>query len=84
MRWTVTKLFYFCCDDCYYHNIGLYLIDKEKRRDRMYKFRARKEISRHLPGHNDDDDVFLMNYNMAVGYEIYLHTNTDQPERQSG
>jgi hypothetical protein len=22
-----------------------------------------------------------INYNMAVGYKIYLHTNTDQPER---
>jgi hypothetical protein len=28
-----------------------------------------------------DDDVYLINYNMAVGYKIYLHTNTDQPER---
>jgi hypothetical protein len=28
----------------------------------------------------DDDDVYLINYNMAVGYKIYLHTNTDQPE----
>jgi hypothetical protein len=27
------------------------------------------------------DDVYLVNYNMAVGYKIYLHTNTDQPER---
>jgi hypothetical protein len=23
----------------------------------------------------DDDDVYLINYNMAVGYKIYLHTN---------
>jgi hypothetical protein len=30
---------------------------------------------------DDDDDVYLINYNMAVGYKIYLHTNTDQPER---
>jgi FtsZ-interacting cell division protein ZipA len=30
---------------------------------------------------SDDDDVYLINYNMAVGYEIYLHTNTNQPER---
>jgi hypothetical protein len=30
---------------------------------------------------DDDDDVYLMNYNMAMGYKIYLHTNTDQPER---
>jgi hypothetical protein len=30
---------------------------------------------------NDDDDVYLINYNMAVGYKIYLHTNTNQPER---
>jgi hypothetical protein len=28
---------------------------------------------------DDDDDVYLINYNMAVGYKIYLHTNTDQP-----
>jgi hypothetical protein len=31
---------------------------------------------------DDDDDVYLIeNYNMAVGCKIYLHTNTDQPER---
>jgi hypothetical protein len=31
---------------------------------------------------DDDDDVYLIeNYNMAVGYKIYLHTNTDQLER---
>jgi hypothetical protein len=30
---------------------------------------------------NDDDDVYLINCNMAVGYKIYLHTNTDQLER---
>jgi hypothetical protein len=30
---------------------------------------------------DDDDDVSLIKYNMAVGYKIYLHTNTDQPER---
>jgi hypothetical protein len=30
---------------------------------------------------DDDDDVYLINYNIAVGYKIYLHTNTDQPER---
>jgi hypothetical protein len=29
----------------------------------------------------DDDDVYLINYKKAVGYKIYLHTNTDQPER---
>jgi hypothetical protein len=30
----------------------------------------------------DDDDVYLIkNYNIAVGYKIYLHNNTDQPER---
>jgi hypothetical protein len=31
--------------------------------------------------HNDDDDIYLINYNMAVGCKIYLHTNTDHPER---
>jgi hypothetical protein len=36
--------------------------------------------SRDLTNDNDDD-VYLINYNMAVGYNIYLHTNTDQPER---
>jgi hypothetical protein len=30
---------------------------------------------------NDDDDVYLMNYNIAMGYKIYLHTNPDQPEQ---
>jgi hypothetical protein len=31
--------------------------------------------------YDDDDDVYLIKYyNMAVGYKIYFHTNTDQPE----
>jgi hypothetical protein len=30
---------------------------------------------------SSDDDVYLINDNMAVGYNIYLNTNTDQPER---
>jgi hypothetical protein len=30
---------------------------------------------------HDDDDVYFINYDMAVGYKIYLHTNTDQPDR---
>jgi hypothetical protein len=30
---------------------------------------------------HNDDNVYLINYNMAVDYKIYLHTNTDQPEQ---
>jgi hypothetical protein len=29
----------------------------------------------------DDDNVYLINHTMAMGYKIYLHTNTNQPER---
>jgi hypothetical protein len=32
--------------------------------------------------YTSDDDVYLINYNMAVGYKIYLHTNTAKPERR--
>jgi hypothetical protein len=32
---------------------------------------------------DDDDDVYLINYNKALGYKVYLHTNTDQPERHN-
>jgi uridine kinase len=34
-----------------------------------------------VTGIYDDDDVYLTNYYMTVGYKIYLHTNTDQQER---
>jgi hypothetical protein len=30
---------------------------------------------------DNDDDVYLIDYNMAVGYKIYLLANTDQLER---
>jgi hypothetical protein len=30
---------------------------------------------------DDNDEIYLINYNMAEGYKIYLHTNRDQPER---
>jgi hypothetical protein len=26
---------------------------------------------------DDDDDVHFKNYNMAMGYKIYLHPNTE-------
>jgi hypothetical protein len=29
---------------------------------------------------DDDDDVYLIEKLQHVGYKIYLHTNTDQPE----
>jgi hypothetical protein len=39
------------------------------------------DLKRQIQNSYNDDDVYLINYNMAVGYKVYLHTNTDQPER---
>jgi hypothetical protein len=33
----------------------------------------------HIYMYDDDDDVYLIgNYNMVVGYKIYLHTEPDR------
>jgi hypothetical protein len=29
---------------------------------------------------DDDDDVYVINYNIAVGHKMYLQTNTDHPK----
>jgi hypothetical protein len=38
-------------------------------------------LLKHFPLDYNDDDVYLIEKSQHVGYKIYLHTNTDQPER---